>query len=110
MARSFDSTAQAVLITAPQQFHARTLNPLDCLIDDAISQHAPLLDFDMAAVRGIDSVALNWLLTTQTRLTASEIALRLINVNPLVEEILVATRLDARFTIQVAAAEGERNA
>jgi anti-anti-sigma regulatory factor len=110
MARTVDSTIQEMLITAPAQFTARSLLALDRLVDDAISQHTLVVDVDMAAVEGVDSAALNWLLTTQDRLTVSEIALRLIRVRSLVEDILLATRLDGRFTVLVAASEEGRNA
>jgi anti-anti-sigma regulatory factor len=105
MGRQSDATAQAILITAPPQFNARALGLLDRQVDDAISQHFLFVDLDMVGVELLDSAALNWLLTTQDRFNASEISLRLIKVGALVADILLATRIDGRFTIQAAAAD-----
>jgi anti-anti-sigma factor len=107
MALNADSTLHAILIAAPQQFNARAINALDRQIDEAIAQHIPSLDFDMLAVESVDSAALNWLLDTQKRLTASNISLRLINVNPLGQDILISTRLDSRFTWNLSPVDGE---
>ena len=106
MGRDTDSTAQAILITAPPQFNARALGLLDRQVDDAISQHFLFVDLDMSAVEMVDSAALNWLLTTQDRFNASEICLRLIRARALVTDIFLATRLEGRFTVQTAVEAG----
>lgn len=102
MVRNVDPSTDAIKINAPTQFGQRTAVLLDRQIDDAITAHAPAVDFNMAAVQSMDSAGLNWLVTTQGRLTLSNITLRLTNVKPLIEDILVATRLDVRLNMQVA--------
>ncbi len=100
MVRNVDSPVDAVQVAVPPQFGQRTAGLLDAPIDEAIAQRAAGVEINMAGVQSLDSHALNWLLTAQTRLTAANITLRIINPNRLVEDILIATRLDVRLNMQ----------
>jgi anti-anti-sigma factor len=91
--------AGAVTIVAPQQITQRTMNGLDRQLDDAITQRVALVELNVAGTQIIDSAGLNWLLNAQSRLGATEIRLQLVEVPAIVQDVLVATRLDSRLTI-----------
>ncbi|HUO07370.1 MAG TPA: STAS domain-containing protein [Phycisphaerae bacterium] len=91
--------AGAALIDAPQQISQRTVNGIDRDLDEAITQRAPNVALNLSATQIIDSAGLNWLLNAQSRLAASNITLHLVAVPPIVVDILLATRLDSRFTV-----------
>jgi len=110
MVRNVDNPAPSVpgtVISTPQQISQRTLVVLERQVDDAIAQRVAAVNIDLAATQIIDSVGLNWLATTHARLATANIPLRLIEIPLIVSDILMATRLDARFTILTANGNGE---
>ena len=109
MVRNVDSGLEPVKLAAPQQLNQHTVSAVERQIDEAISQRAPLVELDMSAVQVMDSAALNWLLEIDARLKNSNSGLRLVKLPMLVEDILMATRLDSRLHIQLGdPAEGGR--
>ncbi len=99
MVRNADPGTQAIPINAPQQVTQRTIAPLEREIDDAIAAKQPIVDISLAQVETIDSSGLNWLLSVQGRLETVGLKLRLIDPSPLMVDVLLATRLDSRFTV-----------
>jgi anti-anti-sigma factor len=96
--------AGAVTIIAPQQISQRTINGIDRQLDDAITQRVGVVDLNVSATQIIDSAGLNWLLNAQSRLAATNMRLQLVGVPAILQDVLLATRLDSRLT--VVAAEG----
>jgi anti-anti-sigma factor len=90
----------SIPVTAAQQLVQRTLPTLERRFDEVIAAKPPVIDFVLAAVHVVDSVGLNWLLSMQARLETLGIRLRLLDPSPIMADILLATRLDARFTIE----------
>ncbi len=112
MVRNVDLGLEPAQVTAPQQLNQQTIGAVERQIDEAISQRAPLVELNMSGVQIVDSAALNWLLDIDTRLKNSNSGLRLVKLTALVEDILLATRLDGRLNIQpaeVVTEGGERN-
>lgn len=103
MVRTSDPGMHAIPINAPEQLIQRTIPLLERQIDDAIAAKPLTVDLVMAGVQIIDSAGLNWLLGVQARLDALGIRLRLTTPAPIVCDILLATRLDARFMMQASA-------
>ncbi|MGN6368705.1 MAG: STAS domain-containing protein [Phycisphaerae bacterium] len=91
--------AGAVSIVAPQQITQRTLNGIDRQLDDAITQRVGVVQLNVSGTQVIDSAGLNWLLNAQSRLAATQIRLELVEVPAIVQDILVATRLEPRLTV-----------
>jgi anti-anti-sigma factor len=91
--------AGAVTIIAPQQITQRTVNGIDRQLDDAITQRVGVVQLNLSGTLIVDSAGLNWLLNAQSRLAATEIRLQLEEVPAIVQDILLATRLDSRLTI-----------
>ncbi len=91
--------AGAVTIVAPQQITQRTMNGLDRQLDDAITQRVGVVELNVAGTQIIDSAGLNWLLNAQSRLAATQIRLQLVEVPAIVQDVLLATRLDSRLTV-----------
>ncbi len=91
--------AGAMTIVAPQQISQRTINGIDRQLDDAITQRVGVVELNVAATQIIDSAGLNWLLSAQSRLGATEIRLQLVQVPAIVQDVLTATRLESRLTI-----------
>jgi anti-anti-sigma factor len=90
----------SVPITAAQQLVQRTLPTLERRFDEVIAAKPPVIDLVLSAVQIVDSVGLNWLLSMQARLETLGIRIRLVDPSAIVADILLATRLDARFTIE----------
>jgi anti-anti-sigma factor len=104
MIHSVDSSAETVPISASQQFIQRTLPVLERRVDEAIAGKLGGLDLVMSNVQIIDSAGLNWLLSVQGRLETLGIRLRLLDPSPIMADVLLATRLDSRFTVEVTTA------
>jgi anti-anti-sigma factor len=91
------------VIPAPQQVVQRTLSTLERKVDDAIDSRPGIVDFACSGVQIVDSAALNWLLSVLGRMEAQNIKLRLVDPSPIMLDVLLATRLDARFTVTTSA-------
>jgi anti-anti-sigma factor len=100
MMHSVDTGAEAVPITASQQIIQRTLPVLERRVDEAIAGKPAVLDLVTSSVQIIDSAGLNWLLSVQGRLETLGIRLRLLDPSPILADVLLATRLDSRFTVE----------
>jgi len=105
MVRTETPTAQAV--PAPQQFIARNLPLLERKIDDAIAGKPEAVDLILSAVQIVDSGALNWILQVQARLETNGTKLRLVELSPVMADVLLATRLDSRLGLNTSAATAE---
>jgi anti-anti-sigma factor len=99
MVRNINPELRTLTVIAPQSISQRTLGGLDRLIDDAITQKPDIIDVAMAAVQGVDSTGLGWLISVQERLGGLGIKLRLTDASDLVQDILLATRLETRFSL-----------
>jgi anti-anti-sigma factor len=99
MVRNIEAVNKTVTVTAPQFISQRTLGGLDRLIDDAIAQRPEVIDMALDAVQGLDSAGLGWLVSVQDRLSGLGMKLRLADPSELVQDILMATRLDTRFAV-----------
>jgi anti-anti-sigma factor len=102
MARMADRGMNSVPITAAQQIVQRTLPTLELRFDEVIAAKPPVIDLVLAAVQIVDSVGLNWLLSMQARLATMDIRMRLVDPSPIMADVLLATRLDSRFTVEYA--------
>jgi anti-anti-sigma regulatory factor len=91
-------------IIAPQQIVQRTIPALELHVDDAVAAKPAVVDMILAGVLIIDSAGLNWLLAVQSRLETLGLRLRLLDPPPIISDVLLATRLDSRFTIAVTGA------
>lgn len=96
----------AATIAAAQQFIQRTLPTLERRVDESIAEKPEAIDLLLSSVQIVDSAALNWLLSVAGRLETLGIRLRLVDPSPLVGDVLLATRLDSRFTVEVRAGSG----
>jgi anti-anti-sigma factor len=99
----------SVSITAAQQVTQRTLPALERRLDEVLAAKPDVVDVLLAAVQIVDSAGLNWLLSIQSRLETLGARLRLVDPSPIMADVLLATRLDARFTVEVTAAPGSGN-
>lgn len=99
----------SVSITAAQQVTQRTLPALERRLDEVLAGKPPVVDLVLAAVQIVDSAGLNWLLSIQSRLETLGIRLRLVDPSPVMADVLLATRLDARFIVEVTGAAGPGN-
>ena len=99
MVRNTESPSRTAVVVAPQFISQRTVGGLDRLIDDAIAQRPELIDMAMGGVQGLDSAGLGWLVSVQERLSGLGMKLRLADPSELVQDILLATRLDTRFAV-----------
>jgi anti-anti-sigma factor len=91
--------AGAVTIVAPQQITQRTVNGIDRQLDDAITQRVGVVELNLGGTQIIDSTGLTWLLNAHSRLAATQIRMQLVEVPAVIEDVLMATRLDGRLTI-----------
>ncbi|HVX83555.1 MAG TPA: STAS domain-containing protein [Phycisphaerae bacterium] len=98
MVRNVDPT-ESLTIRAPQHVNQRTVGTLDSLVDDAIARKAGIVDVAMDSVQSVDSAGLNWLVAVNERLQSLGMKLRLADPPELVQDILLATRLDTRFAV-----------
>src|SRR4051812_1654664 len=106
MVRNLEATASCMQLMAPQQISQRTLATFERQVDDAITQKAESVGLNLSAVQIIDSHGLNWLLGTLARLTTCGIQMHLVNPSPIMNDVLLSTRLDARFTIHRSPGDG----
>ena len=97
---------QSVPIMAAQQIVQHTLPALERRLDEAIILKPQAIGLVMAAVQIIDSAGLTWLLSMQERLETLGIRMRLVDPSPIMSDVLLATRLDARFTVEFAGGDG----
>ncbi len=100
---------QPVSITAAQQIIQRTLPALERKLDEVIAAKPGVIDVVLSAVQIVDSAGLNWLLSIQARLETLGIRMRLVDPSPVMADVLLATRLDARFIVEITAAPGSGN-
>lgn len=89
-------------IVCPSALVQGNLSALERQVDDAILRKAELVTIDLNAVESAESAGLEWLLTAQSRLAAQGIHLVLRRLSPMMTDVLVATRLDTRFQIELA--------
>ena len=101
MVRTVERSLQAISVMAGQQVVQRTTPAQERLLDEAIGQKPGAIDLVLSQVQIIDSAGLNWLLSIQGRLQTLGIGLRLADPSPIMADALLATRLDARFTVVV---------
>jgi anti-anti-sigma factor len=94
-------TMETVPIIASQQIVQRTVSSLERNVDDAIVGKPEVVDLILSSVLLVDSAGLNWLLSVQSRLQTMGIRLRLMDPSPIMADVLLATRLDSRFTVEV---------
>jgi anti-anti-sigma factor len=97
---------QTVQILAPQQVVQRSIPTLERQVDDAVASRPQTIDLVVSAIQVVDSAGLNWMVALLQRLETLNIRLRLVNPSSIMSDALMATRLDARFTIQNSAQEG----
>ena len=100
MVRNSEDIIQAVSIAAAQQVLARTLPLLERKVDEAIAGKPPFVDLVVSNVQIIDSAGLNWILAVQARLEGMGIKLRLVDPSPIMDDVLLATRLDSRLLVE----------
>jgi anti-anti-sigma factor len=100
---------QSVPIMAAQQVIQRTLPALERRLDEVIAGKPGVIDLVLSAVQIVDSAGLNWLLSIQSRLETLGIRMRLVDPSPIMADVLLATRLDARFTVEVTGGAGSGN-
>ena len=100
MVRNVDSGMQSSAIVAAQQMVQRTLPALERRVDDVIAAKPPFVDIDVSHVQIIDSIGLNWLLSLNARLETLGSKLRLLDPSPVMADVLLATRLDTRLTVE----------
>jgi anti-anti-sigma factor len=106
MVRSSEDIMQAVSIAATQQVLARNLSQLERKLDEAIAGKPPFVDLVVSNVQIIDSAGLNWILAVQARLESMGIKLRLVDPSPIMADVLLATRLDSRLTVELTGGAG----
>jgi len=100
MVRNADTGMHAIPILAAQQIVQRTLPTLERRVDEVIAAKPEVIDLMVSAVQIVDSIGLNWMLAMQTRLETLGIRVRLVDPSPIMSDVLLATRLDARFTVE----------
>ena len=106
MVRQAGPGMHVVSVTAAQQLTQRTLPTLERRVDEAIHEKPEAIDFIMSAVQIVDSAALNWLLSLLARLETLGIRLRIVDPSAIISDVLLATRLDSRFTVVVSTGVG----
>jgi anti-anti-sigma factor len=94
-----------VAIVATQQVVQRNLPAMERQVDDAIAEKVDAVDLDLSHVQIVDSASLSWMLSIQSRLETLGMRLRLVDPSPIMADILLATRLDSRFTVEVTGAK-----
>jgi len=107
MAANAGPGMHTVTIVIAQQMVQRIIPTLERRVDEAISEKAESVDLTMSAVQIVDSAALNWMLQAQLRLESLGIRFRLMEPSAVMLDVLLATRLDSRLTVEVAAGTGE---
>jgi anti-anti-sigma factor len=100
---------QSVPVIPPQQITQREIPALERRLDEVIVAKPEAVDLVMSNVQIVDSAGLNWLLSIQSRLETLGIRLRLVDPSPIMTDVLLATRLDAHFTVEIRAAAGAGN-
>jgi anti-anti-sigma factor len=101
MQDSVATTSQTTPIIAPQQIVQRTIPTLQQRVDEAITAKAAVVNLLLSSVLTIDSAGLNWLLAVHAQLETLGMHLLLRDPSPIVSDVLLATRLDSRFTVAV---------
>src|SRR5262249_32860753 len=105
-----DRGMQSIPIMAAQQVIQRTIPTLERRVDEVVVSKPEAIDFVMSSVQIVDSAGLNWLLAVQSRLETLGIHMRLVDLSPIMSDVLRATRLESRFTVgQSGAANGNGN-
>ncbi len=111
MVRNADQGTECVaVIPMPQQVVQRVLATFERKVDDAIDTKPNVVDFAMNNVQMIDSAGLNWMLRVLGRLETLKIRMRIIDPSPIIADVLLATRLDSRFTVETTASATEAGA
>jgi anti-anti-sigma factor len=106
MVRNADPGMHPIPITPAEQITQQIIPLLERQVDDAVATKPLAIELNLSGVKAIDSAGLNWIVGIQNRLDTLGIRLRIIDPSPIVADIFLATRLDARFTIQMSAAKG----
>ena len=91
---------QSIPIMAAQQIVQHTLPALERRLDEALVSKPEAIDLVLSAVQIVDSAGLTWLLSMRERLETLGIHMRLMDPSPLMSDVLLATRLEARFTVE----------
>jgi len=99
MVRNVTPDENAKIVSAPQHMTQTCLGSMDQQIEHALTEKASAILMDLSSLQAVDSASLNWLLQTQTRLALLKIELRIHNPSEIAHDVLLATRLDSRFTI-----------
>ena len=86
---------------AAQQVVQRTLPALERQLDEVLAAKPEAIDLVLSAVQVVDSAGLSWLLSMRERLETRGVHMRLVDPSPLMSDVLLATRLDARFTVEI---------
>jgi len=105
MVPSAGQTMQSVRVALAQQVLQRNLATLERRIDEVIAAKPEAVDLVMSNVQLIDSASLNWMLAMRIRLETAGIQLRIVNPSPVMQDVLLATRLDSRLTVITAVVE-----
>jgi anti-anti-sigma factor len=104
-----DRGMQDFSIIAAQQVIQRTLPALERRLDEILAGKPAVVDVVLSAVQIVDSAGLNWLLSIQGRLETLGVRMRLVDPSPIMADVLLSTRLDARFTVEVTGGAGAGN-
>ena len=99
MVRNVNPDASARIVSAPQHMTQTCLPGLDQQIDQALAAKPSAILLDLSTLQAVDSASLNWLLQTLARLATQQVELRIHNPSETCHDVLLATRLDSRFTI-----------
>lgn len=100
MVRNAGRGMQSVPIMAAQQVVQRTLPTLERRVDEVLVSKPEVIDLMVSGVQIVDSIGLNWMLALQGRLETLGIRMRLVDPSPIMSDVLLATRLDARFIVE----------
>ncbi len=106
MVRNVEPELRPAVIAAPQFITQRTLGNLERLMEQAIAEKPDVIDMALGNVQGIDSAGLGWLVGVQERLSGLGMKLRLADPTELIQDILMATRLDTRFAVHCTTGSG----
>src|SRR5258708_4729659 len=103
MPRTETEMSPAVSVAAAQQVVSRTIPLLERKFDDIMAAKPEVVELSLSAVQIVDSAGLNWLISLQARLESLGTRLRLVELSPVMADVLLATRLEARFGVATTA-------
>ena len=99
MVRNIHAENSPRIVAAPAQFIETNLAALDHEIIQIVLAKPESLALDLSQVQAVDSGALNWMLSLQSRMNTQQIRFSLASPSMLCESVLTATRLDQRFRV-----------